>query len=1272
MVQAAQEDCKNDPESFQRLLKDAEKPLYPGCRNFTKLSALIKLYNLKARFGWSDKSFSELLEMLGNMLPVNNELPLSMYEAKKTLNTLGMEYEKIHACPNDCILYRNELKDASSCPTCGTSRWKTDKTGTKKRKGVPAKVMWYFPPVPRFRRMFQSLKIAKELIWHAEERDFDGKMRHPSDSPSWKLVDHRWPEFSSEPRNLRLAISADGINPHSSLKDLKTLWEVGVQAYDAHQREFFTLRVVLLWTISDFPAYGNLSGCTVKGYFGCPICGEETYSRRLKHGKKNSYTGHRRFLPCNHPFRKQKKAFDGKTKDGLNCRLDLVDMGLRSELAPKFESKRTYLPPACYSLSKMEKKVFCQTLSQLKVPYGYCSNLRNLVSMEDLKLYGLKSHDYHTLMQQLLPVSLRSILPKHVRNAICRLSSFFNTLCNKVVDVPTLDELQNEVVVTLCLFEKYFPPSLFDIMFTLGGCTHLKEGIEFCTEYLSNVEAIGIPSTSNIDQKVGASIFGGHTMKVDSNLWLQAHHYVLENTTIIQPYVEDHMKWLKMKYPRQAKRQKWLQDEHMRTFTYWLRQKVIDHYVFKYHGYVINGCHYHTKERDDLRATQISGVKIVATTMQIASAKDKNPVFGELCFYEVIIEIWDLDYAILKISVFKCDWVDNKNGIKVDDLGLTLGKQVFYVQDELDPRWSVGRGDDLMDNSIEHHPVISSLPQQEEKPPTKRRCRGITRKSMIIKNRSKGVKLVLKYNPDGIYVGQASVHLTSFLGVLARTMVPIRYNSWRDVPIQVKNKLWDTIEASFTLDSKSRRNCMLTMGKCFRSFKNMLTVKYVIPFKDQPEDFREVQKERRKKHIYNHHLSRKGYAGLEDEMMATTGYTEIIDRSILWKKAMEKKDGTYDEVVILVVEKIDKMLKESQESDPIFSGNNDILTWALRIRWSRAKGKHYTPHQYFHSMANSAMREFVKEYQERQSKFEANILAQLSRMMPTKSNFPPQAIEQPKSQVDDHLPIVQKANKVRKCQLAIGTKENVVAAGTIILECGVNFLVVVDASYEPNAPLPVPIPNQIKTIERLLGIKFCGCPNGHLTTHPIRYRRFAFVNPSLVSKAGMGEASKESRSRVIANRLMNANHADFIFIPYNPGYHWVLVALETRTMIAYYLDSLEDQPSMISRRLLICKALRIHPPQKHKSSKRSLHGFVECGYYVMRYMRDIIVDQGCLTSKVCTISRKKSYSKDELSNTIRMDNVGHSVDTLFCLKALKTLFCMEIDHTFAQSNYHFC
>ena len=95
------------------------------------------------------------------------------------------------------------------------------------------------------------------------------------------------------------------------MDDLKTLWEVGVEACDAYQREFFTLKFILLWTINDFLAYGNLSGCTVKGYHACPICGEETNSHWLKHGNKN-YTGHRRFLPCNHPFRKQKKTFNGE------------------------------------------------------------------------------------------------------------------------------------------------------------------------------------------------------------------------------------------------------------------------------------------------------------------------------------------------------------------------------------------------------------------------------------------------------------------------------------------------------------------------------------------------------------------------------------------------------------------------------------------------------------------------------------------------------------------------------------------------------------------------------------------------------------------------------------------------------------------------------------------------------------------------------------------------------------------------------------------------
>ena len=68
----------------------------------------IRLYNLEAENGWSDKSFSELLKLLVEIFPQPNELPTSMYEVKKEMTSLGMGYEKIHACLNNSVLYRKE------------------------------------------------------------------------------------------------------------------------------------------------------------------------------------------------------------------------------------------------------------------------------------------------------------------------------------------------------------------------------------------------------------------------------------------------------------------------------------------------------------------------------------------------------------------------------------------------------------------------------------------------------------------------------------------------------------------------------------------------------------------------------------------------------------------------------------------------------------------------------------------------------------------------------------------------------------------------------------------------------------------------------------------------------------------------------------------------------------------------------------------------------------------------------------------------------------
>ncbi|GJZ70273.1 putative reverse transcriptase domain-containing protein [Tanacetum coccineum] len=61
---------EDDLVKFQELLLDTEKPLYKGCPNFTKLSAIVKLLNLKGKYGAADKFFTELLRLLKKMLPI--------------------------------------------------------------------------------------------------------------------------------------------------------------------------------------------------------------------------------------------------------------------------------------------------------------------------------------------------------------------------------------------------------------------------------------------------------------------------------------------------------------------------------------------------------------------------------------------------------------------------------------------------------------------------------------------------------------------------------------------------------------------------------------------------------------------------------------------------------------------------------------------------------------------------------------------------------------------------------------------------------------------------------------------------------------------------------------------------------------------------------------------------------------------------------------------------------------------------------------------------
>ncbi|GJQ92942.1 transposable element [Tanacetum coccineum] len=623
----------DDLVKFQELLLDAEKPFYEGCPDFTKLSAIVKLLNLKGKYGASDKFFTELLGLIKKMLP--------------------------------------------------------------------------------------------------------------ADSQAWHTIDEKFPEIAEDTRNLRLGISADGVDVNTGNRH-HSVWPVLTVIYNlppwlCMKRKFINLSVLISGypgnDIDVFlePLVDDLHTLFETGvdtrFKGCVVCGKDTNCVRLSASSKQSYIGHRRYLPYNHPFRKQKKAFNGqqeflqapipmtgeqiyneiqkqkrntteeegsssqvngqngvywkkfniwyrklkywrhnpvphcidfmhveknvaesivgtllhvpgKTKDGLNARLDLAELGVKPELFAMQDEDKTTLPPAGYTLTNAEKDIFCETLHNIKVIKG------------------------------------------HVRNR------------NKPEG---------------CIAEE----------------TIAEETIEFFSEYHKSMETIGIPPDKHetYENEEGKPLSAGKSSEVSAELFQKAHLYVIQNTDEIVPYIERHKQVLKTENP--GKRIAFLENEHSKSFAKWLREEVerelaIDKEsvsetvrwisygpratVVKYDAYNINGYTFRTKCHDG-KVYQNSGVSVEAIDLHISK---EVATTRQAYYYGVLQEIWVLDYRFRQIPLFKCDWVNHKSGgVKRDKLGYTLvdlnnlghkvdpfvlasqALQVFYVKDPVDKKLSI-------------------------------------------------------------------------------------------------------------------------------------------------------------------------------------------------------------------------------------------------------------------------------------------------------------------------------------------------------------------------------------------------------------------------------------------------------------------------------------------------------------------------------------------------------------------------------------------------------
>jgi hypothetical protein len=225
-----EEDLEPTAKAYYDMLDSAQKPLH-GHTSVSQLDAIGRVMDFKSRCSMSRQHFDDLLTIIGTLLPAGHVLPKSMYDSQKLLRALKMPYEKIHACPKGCILFRKQYENAKYYPECGSSRFLEVESGdgSTRQLDIPAKILRYLPFLPRLQRLYMTEETAKQMTWHKNRRRYNpDKMVHPSDGEAWTHFDGIHREKAAEARNVRVALATDGFNPYGLLAAPYTCWPVFV------------------------------------------------------------------------------------------------------------------------------------------------------------------------------------------------------------------------------------------------------------------------------------------------------------------------------------------------------------------------------------------------------------------------------------------------------------------------------------------------------------------------------------------------------------------------------------------------------------------------------------------------------------------------------------------------------------------------------------------------------------------------------------------------------------------------------------------------------------------------------------------------------------------------------------------------------------------------------------------------------------------------------------------------------------------------------------
>ncbi|KAA0047175.1 putative serine/threonine-protein kinase nek2 [Cucumis melo var. makuwa] len=340
--------------------------------------------------------------------------------------------------------------------------------------------------------------------------------------------------------------------------------------------------------------------------------------------------------------------------------------------------------------------------------------------------------------------------------------------------------------------------------------------------------------------------------------------------------------------------------------------------------------------------------------------------------------------------------------------------------------------------------------------------------------------------------------------------------------------------------------------------------------------------------------------------MKKEGSNEVyVDRAKMWKKARVNKQGQYDnDDIQQVVHKIDEISMNTDSSSVNRHCSNDVLTQALVKKTSKDEVNILVENE-----------ELCRRVSELEAQIRSNLSTPLSAHGSCLRPIVLEGIEEKGKRIEvESLDKPKQKEKKGKEVMKMNEPELDVLKSIL--------------RYAEKDIVDLCNMNEVKTFTLVAYMMYLYSS----VSGSKENMQYVFVDPFLISSGNI----QESRIRNLYSRLMVSKPDQVVLAPFNPGGHWALLAINAYEDTVFYLDLLRTT-SKATTRYVTDTAIAIFHLQKNinKSRKQTLWrtcplqvGSTTCGYYVMKYIREIVNRGSIVISD--SIDTRKSYSQAEL------------------------------------------